>query len=682
MERKGINFRVGIILTALIFIIVVFTVVLYKIQIAEGSDYVLQGSTYEHTETVSSSRGTIMDRYGRVLVSNRAGYNVSINEYVLLNADDVNGSVLSLITLCENNGIDYIDTLPISYEPYTYTFEESGKTYENYFRKYLSYKGWDSDITAENIMTLMKKTYRIGDGYTEEEARKIVGVRYELDLRHAVNMDAYTLAEDVNPDLLPAITENMIPGVEVNTVTYRQYNTTYAAHILGRVGLMNAEEYAVLKDNGYAMNARIGKDGLEQYCEQYLRGIDGLKKVTVTSEGKVVDEQYVTEPERGDHVVLTIDIMLQEVAERSLASCIDKLHQQGAIHGEGTDAEGGAVVAIEVKTGDILASASYPTYDLSTFNEDFSALNSDELKPLYNRALLAAYPPGSTYKMVTAAAALESGVITPLYEIEDKGRYTYYKDYQPVCNYFTNTGLTHGSINVMKALAVSCNYFFYEAGRLAGIDNIDEWAKAFGLGEATGVELYEETGTRANPETKLELTGEQWYGGNTLAAAIGQSDNAFTPLQLASYISALANRGTRYSTHFVKRVVSADYATVITETQPEVLGTVELSDMTFQTIFDGMHMTSTEGSASDYFKDYGVAVCSKTGTAQHGGGGSDNAAFVCFAPYEDPEIAVVVYIEKGAQGGVLAAVAKDMLDYYFSSKTSGETAVLENTLLS
>ena len=449
------------------------------------------------------------------------------------------------------------------------------------------------------------------------------------------------------------------------------------------------------------MNAKVGKEGIELAFEEYLHGTSGMKYTTVSSTGEKLDEYYTSVPQPGNNVETTLDISLQAVAENALESLILDLRENGVgAHSEGKDAEGGAVVVQAVKTGEILACASYPTYDLSTYNRDFKELSEDPYKPLYDRALLAEYAPGSIYKMVTAIAAIDMGHIGEYYEITDEGVYMYYakENFTPKCYVWTSSNATHGTINMQEALAESCNYYFYEAGRLTynayysetGENPFDIVAKALGLGEHTGIELFEYTGQRANAETKkANYAGDEsgWYGADVLQAVIGQSLNRFTPMQMVCYVQALANKGTRYSATFLSRIVSWDYQSLIKEHEPEVASTLDISDEALDCIDKGMRMTAKVGTAKNYLANYPIEVACKTGTAQWQGvtsdgsvSGSDNASFVIYAPADDPEIAIAVYVEKGAQGGNLANVCIPIMDAYFSGETKYETILTENTV--
>ena len=445
------------------------------------------------------------------------------------------------------------------------------------------------------------------------------------------------------------------------------------------------------------MNALVGKSGVEQAFEEYLHGSSGIKRTTVSSTGEILNRYYVTEPVPGNNVELTIDISLQAVAEQALEKVILDLRENGVGRNkEGKDARGGAVVVQMCRTGEILAIASYPTYNLATFNQDYTTLNADEMKPLFNRALTS-YPPGSVYKMVTAIAAVDMGGFDPGYIIEDKGLYTFYESFQPKCHIWSLANpRTHGKINLMEAIAYSCNYYFYEVGRLTydsykketGNNPFDIVAKSLGLGEPTGIELPEDTGARANAEEKnKQYAGEDagWFGADVLQAVIGQSLNKFTPLQLVCYTSALANKGTRYEATLLSRVVSWDYQDLIEESKPVVASTLEISEKALNALDQGMRMTASIGTAEQYLKDYPIPIACKTGTAQWQGttstgsfSGSDHASFVLYAPADNPEIAISVYVERGSQGGNLANVCIPILDAYFSSSAKYETVATEN----
>ncbi len=686
MNQHRFSFRVGVMMALAVLMLIVFTIQLYKVQVVESRE---QSSTppgaFTYYTRIIAARGEILDRNGTVLVGNRASFNVALFNDVLFSSDDPNENLRRLTNLAVSQGMEFTDHLPVSKEkPYEYTHDEYSARWNSYYRDFLHAREWDSDISAPQLIHRLRDRYNIPEDWTEEEARNVISVRYELDLRYCTTLPTYVMLEDVDAVSLAELTELNVPGVKVLTTTTREYHTEYAAHILGYIGDMDSEEYAYYEQYDYPMDAQIGKDGLEKAFELELHGTDGLLVTTVTADGTVLEEHYDTVPVRGNNVELTIDIDLQKVAEDELERLILDLRENGlGAKKQGMDAEGGAVVAMSVKTGEVLLSASYPTYDLSTYFENYNEVSQQDYAPFFNRALQAPYPPGSTFKMVTAVAALQSGAVDAGFKVTDLGVYQRFADtgYWPRCMLWTTSGLTHGTLDVKQALSVSCNYYFYEMGWLTGIESIDQTAAAFGLGEPTGIELYENTGRRANPETKDALyTGDQsvWYGGDVVSAAIGQSEHRFTPLQLCSYTASLANKGTQFKATFLRRILSADYQSLVYENEPTVLRTIEISDETYDAYSGGMRLTATEGTASAIFKNYEIAVCAKTGTAEHGSGGSDNASYVLYAPADDPEIAIAIYVEKGAQGGNLGKIAKAILDAYFSEASMVDTVPAEN----
>ena len=676
MERVSRNRAVAILLLFAT-VLGLFGFRMYGLQIRDADPNSSLESTYTTWSRVTAARGEILDRNGNVLVTNRASYNLVFNNYVIYNSDHPNEALRKLVNLLQEREISYLEHLPVTLEkPYEYTLSQLSSTWQGYFKDFLSYREWDSDISAAQLMKQLRSAYRIPNDWEDREVRLVVGLRYELELRSALtSLPAYTLLEDVSSEDLSAILELNTPGLTVESSTVREYATTHAAHILGNLGLIEASQWPEYKDKGYSMDAYVGQSGFEAAFEEYLHGTDGVKLTTVDTEGNVVSEYFQTEPKAGANVETTIDLNMQIAAETALEQVILELREEGlGQKHEGQDAEGGAVVAIDVKTGQVLACASYPTYNPATYSQDFNQLLKTEWDPLYNRALQATYAPGSVFKMAVTIAAINDGEISSSTTIEDKGVYTKYEDegYTPQCLIYTNYKQTHGVINVEEALAVSCNYFFYEAGIRTGMPDIDAVAKDLGLGEKTGVELFEEQGHRANAESKAALYADDpsrsgWYDADTLMLSIGQSECAFTPIQLASYTAALANRGVRYRATFLNRVISSDYQTLVASAEPEVLSTCPICDDAYYAYTTGMRMAVSDdrGTVKSYLGDYPVAVAGKTGTAQHSSQGSDNGSFVCYAPYEDPQIAIAVFVEKGAQGGNLSRVAKAIMDVYF-----------------
>ena len=686
--RYNLKLRLGLFLAVFGILIGAYAYRLIQLQVVNPRKTSTGTGTYTYDTRVTAARGEILDRNGNVLVTNRASYNLIITGYALFNSESPNESLRQLVRLCRDLEIDFTDHLPVTkVKPYEYETANYSDTWNNYFRSFLRQNDWDADVSAAQLIKLMRARFRIPNDWTDEEVRGVLGLRYELDLRNYTSLPTYTLLTDVDATQLAELMELNTPGMQVQASTVREYNTAYAAHILGRTAAMSPEEWEIYKEQGYAMDAYVGKDGLEKAFEEQLHGTDGILRTTVDREGNIVSQYYAVEPKAGSNVEVTIDVNYQRIAEEALADYILNLRENGVgSKKEGTDAEGGAVVMLDVKTGAVLASASYPTFNLSTFSKDYSELVKDKYSPMFNRALMQAYPPGSIYKMSTSIAALNDGIISRYTTVEDKGIYEYYEDYQPACYLYTASHQTHGVINCRQALAVSCNYFFYEVGRLTGWERMDRTAKALGLGEATGVELAETKGWRANPESKKALYSnpglQVFTAGDTISMAIGQSENRFSPLQMAVYTAALANRGVRYKATFLNRIISADYQELLYEMEPTVASRLEITDEAYEVYTAGMReaVTAPNGTANKVFGSYPVAVCAKTGTAQHGVAGSDHASFVCYAPADDPQVAIAIYVEKGAQGGSLGSIAKTIFDAYFATVAENDTVAPENAI--
>ena len=665
--------RVMILLGVFGAFLLLFGAVLYDAQILHGSENRARSiSSNATSEVVPASRGIITDRNGKVLVSNRLAYTLVFDRSGFTDDASLNDAILRLIRLCQETGTAWNDTLPIaqtgSFLRYTNDRSES-------FTQYLEKNKLTATAAGRQLIAEMRALYHVDESLSEKDARLVIGVRYELHSR-----DSYTFAEDVSSEVLSLITDGRYEGVSIRTASARVYNTTLATHILGTIGPIWQEEwssnektgYVGYADKGYSMNDLVGKDGVEKAFEEYLRGTDGRRLITTDEDGKLTGELYTREPQPGGTVALTLDIDLQADVERALAQTIT-----GMID-EDSNERGGAAAVVSVGSGEVLALASYPTYDLSTFNEDYEDLVADERLPMFNRATQGTYAPGSTFKMCTAVAALESGIITPSSIIQDRGIYTYYRDPQPMCWVYRQGGSTHGRINVTQAITVSCNYFFYEVGRLTGIRTLDSYASQFGLGQSTGIEIGDSSGVLASPEW-ADSHNQEWTDGQTITAAIGQSYNLFTPLQLANYIATLVGGGEHYQAHLLKNVKEYDNSRLLYVYDDEPLNTVEMSGSTVEAVTKGMHELTVSGGVAFAFRDCVVSAGAKTGSAQVG---TDiaNGVFVAYAPYEDPEIAVAIVIEKGGSGAALATAAVEIINSWFSHTDDG-AAIGENTLL-
>lgn len=666
--------RVYVLLGFFCAFLVLFFAVLYDAQVVHGSENRARSITSNTaSETVTASRGIITDRNGKVLVSNRLAYTLVVDKSSFGKDEAaLNDAIWQLIQLCQEQGVTWNDTLPMTTGS---SPQLTSKSLTKSFREYLDGNKLPTDGGSAEVLAAMRKLYKVDDSYTGAQARLIVGVRYELDGR-----SSYTFAEDVSTELLGRITDGKYRGVTIKTAAARVYNTKLAAHILGTVGAIWQEEwrsdestgYVGYADKGYNMNDLVGKDGVEKAFEEYLHGNDGKRLITTDENGKITGELYTREPQPGGTVALTIDIDLQQVVEDTLASTI-----QGMIDKDSNE-RGGAAAVIQVGTGEVLAMASYPTYDLETFNQDYDELVKDERLPMFNRATQGVYAPGSTFKLCTSVAALEEGIITPSTIIEDKGIYTYYVDPQPMCWIWRQAHTTHGRINVSQAIVDSCNYFYYEVGRLTGIKKLDEYATAFGLGQSTGIEIGDVSGVLASPEW-AEAHDREWTDGQTITAAIGQSYNLFTPLQLANYVATLVSGGEHYEAHLLKNVKSYDNSRVIVVYGKGPLNDLNISDSTMAAVTKGMH-DLTYDSLRSAFSRCVVEAGAKTGSAQVG---TDiaNGTFVAYAPYDDPEIAIAIVVEKGGSGSLLANAAVDIINAWFTRDGTGATAAGEDALM-
>lgn len=703
--------RFYIIIATVVLLATACAVRLVDLQIVKGSEYAeINNERLIRAYSVAAPRGEILDNKGKPLVENRTGYSIRVQK-IGLNDDELNRILYSAAKLAAEYGAETESSFPIVKDEngkslaFDFTIEENGGTRpvegvkypkttekpdektsdaketedktnagDSEEKKAEKLEAWKKDnkltdfSSAEEILGFYEKKYAVSSEYDSDTALAITAIRYAMDKASFSEKNSYKLCRDVDMAVVQQIKEQYsdFPGIDVVIEPFRSFTKgTLAAHILGRTGRIYAEEYAEMKNDGYGINDMIGKDGLEKVLEKYLKGKDGYKSVEMSRGGGVTRILQDKEPKSGNYAKLTLDRDLQEATENALKEKISQAVGTGS----------GAAIAVNPKTGGVLAMASYPTYDLSTFNEDYDKLIKSKTKPLINRVLNGTYSPGSTFKPLTSVAALESGTITPDTYITDLGKYTYYPSYQPTCLVYSSSGATHGTINVSQAIGVSCNYFFYDVGRRMGIETLDQYASNFGLGQTTGIELPESTGILASPSNR-ESAGGVWYPGDVLQAAIGQSDNLFTPAQLASYICTLLNKGKRYSLHLVDEVVDYDTNEVVLKKEPEVLSDNPISDSTYNAVTDGMRRVVTSGTASAAFASSKYKAAGKTGTAEVPDG-ADNVLFVGFAPYDDPEIVVAVIIEHGASSSFSAGVAREIFDAYMQIKNGEYKSALD-----
>ncbi len=678
-------------------ITIIYMVTLYKLQVVEGEAYYAASqNNVVSKERVPAFRGSLLDRYGRVLVENKECNNILIDEASLFQTEgvDPNATILRLVRLINDFGDTHTDTLPITMEaPFEYTSMTEAQT--EMLEAYLKDKDLPADTSAIELLAYMRTRYGIDNSYSSEEMRIIAGVRYEINGRYSYGFSTadYIFVEDASMDLITTLMENDLPGFRVETGFVREYNTTYAAHLLGMIGQMDSDDYKRLSKTGdYDMDALVGKDGAEYAFEEYLHGENGSARITQTADGIVTSKVYTEVPTPGNHVYLSIDIGLQEVCENAANSHITEENllreynrEQYKLYGGDEDElnkeniSGAGIAVVDVKTGEPLALASWPTFDLANFYETYDEISEAEYAPLFNRALQGTYPPGSTFKPVTAMAGLMEKEIDTDTLIDCVGVFDKYADegYAPRC-WIYGQGL-HGELNVVEALGHSCNLYFYTVGDLLQITKMAKYAAQFGLGEETGIELYEEIGVMSSDEVMQEKEGRDMYAGDTLQAAIGQSESLFSPLQLAEYCAMLANRGERHSASLLKSVRSFDFSETIYEREDEVLNTLEAPDYIWEAIAQGMRGVATErkyGSVCEAFLSAPYSLAAKTGTSQLGEDRTNHGIFICYAPYEEPEIAIAIVLEHGNAGSEAAPIARQIMDYYFAFRDS--TTALEN----
>lgn len=693
-ESHRLKIRVTVLLSLFGAILLVFAGVLYSVQVVHGEEYLDNTSyTIVENENVETVRGSILDSSGRVLVGNEQVYNIVLD--LDLMGEQRNRILLELLELCREYGVEWSDSLPISdTAPWLYTkhidsvfsYTVTGDdgtvtrspTLLGTLAKRLKWidKPESANLRAGNLLSAMCLTFGLTESKDEpitEELRDAAGVLYDLYLRkYELTYSSYVFARDVDISFITKVKEHNLSGVEIRSTTTRRYTTDNAAHILGPVALISPDDWPIYKELGYPMNSYVGKGGVELAFENWLHGSDGVRRTETDEYGNIISESWAVEPQPGNNVVLTIDATVQDTTEQLLAQFVNSLEEPA----------GAAAVMLDVNTGGVISMASYPTYDLSTYSQNYSELLAAEHNPLYNRATHGLYAPGSTFKPLTAIAALTEKIVTPSSTVYCGGIYEYYAyaGYTPVCWIHTMFRSRHGDEAVSKAITDSCNIYFYDVGRRLGIQSLVEYATMFGLGQKTGIEIGEYQGMVAGPESAAAL-GLEWYGGDTLPAAIGQGNHQFTPIQLANYIATLVNGGSHYEVHLLDSVKSADFSSTVYQYEPVARNTIDISPTALAAVKKGMYDLSKTSSMRSYFAGLPVEVGCKTGTAEVAGSDIANAVFVCFAPYDNPEVALCIVAEKGDSGGSLASVAAGMLAQYFASQEGQNTTGAENTLI-
>ena len=653
--------------SALILICLIFAARLANLQfnVNKTEDLRAESEYTTETEIIQSLRGNICDRNGNVLVSSSYSYDI-VFDYRYMPDDFVefNKTILKVLEAMDKEQMGSYrvsDLYPFAGEYPNLYYSTEAKTEGTATNKALQRILTDlgkEDITAEDFVAYLVKRWKYdkldenGDPvYTDGEINSLLRVRYDMIRMQFSSITPYCIASGVDIDFVTYVKELSIAGVSDRISTKRTYlYPGYASHILGRVGAITAETWDYYKALGYDINATVGIDGCEAAFEMYLRGKDGVRTITRNSNGEIVKEEVTVEPIIGKDVWLTIDLNTQIAAEDALKEYMTERNK-----------DKGASVAIDPNNGDILALASYPTFDLTTFSKDYASLVKDENIPLLNRATYATYAPGSTFKVAVALAGLEEGVINRYSTI--KCAHGYHKNGMHI-NCENHNDYYSDSLNVVEALTFSCNAFFIEMGYdKFDIYKMAEYCKDLGLGQKTGIEINELLGQIASPENS-----SNWLEYEEASAYIGQSIHEYTPLQVGSYISTVANGGTRYATHLLHSVRTFS-GEIVYKQESQVLSTVGISSSTLSTVKEGMmEMVKNSGTASMYmYNVYGIkdTVCGKSGTAQIGGG-RQNCWFTAFAPKEDPRIVVTSIVEDGTSGASVSFIDAAILAAYLN----------------
>ena len=668
-ENTNIRYNILVVITYIIGTILIER--LFNLQIVNGSTYRETSNTRLSRESkIEAARGNIVDRSGNILATTTTTFNLEL--YKTKSDDEsLNKCILNLVELLNKYKKEYPDNFPVNAD--ITGFNIQGEELSKWLTKYK----FSQNATPEEVVKYFKNKYKITNEDIKD-VRKIIAIRYEITTKGYSSTKSITLAKNVSREIIAQISErnSEFPGITITTDSERKYNYgTLASHIIGYIGKISETEYNNNSDI-YDNDDYVGKTGIESSMENYLRGKDGTEEIEMSVDGTVTGESTTNEAVQGSSVVLTIDAGLQEVTENALKNNIEKIKYGG--FSKSYDAKGGAVVVMDVKSGEVLSMASYPNYDPSVWVGGISKSDYQVIKEnnsLYNKTISGSYAPGSIYKMVTAIAGLQTGAMSIGEKINDTGVYTYGNNTWK-CWYYTDYHRGHGYLNVSGAIQHSCNYYFYEVARRMGIDNLAKYARYFGLGSKTGIELPSETaGTLASKEAS-EKQGKAWNGGDVLNAAIGQGDNDFSPIQIAKYISMVANGGNKIQPTIVKTILNSDGTEVskgdIRNYAKEKLGLtndtsedVQIDQENLNAVLEGMKSVTDEtgGTAYNIFKNFNIEVGGKTGSAE--AGKNVNAWFVGFAPYNDPEIAVVVLVENGGHGNYTAEVAREIIAEYF-----------------
>ena len=676
-NRINLRFNVSTVFTYIVGIILMIQ--LFNLQIVHGAEYREESNTRLTREsTLEATRGNILDKTGNVLVTSEMTFGLELYK-TKIDTDTLNQAILNIIEVLDKYQIKYADSFPISINPFTFTISDEK------LKQWKEQNEFPEEITAEEAFYKFKDKYKIKQEEVEK-VRKIIAIRYEIVQKGYSSTKSIKIAEDIPREAVAEFSESSdkFPGINIITEPTRVYTSgSLASHILGYTGTISEEEYSTRKDT-YGRNDIIGKTGIEYVLEEYLKGKNGTKQIDMAVDGTTTAEYIAKEAVSGSDVVLTIDANLQKITEQALASNIQKIASGG--FSETYDAKKGSCVVMNVQTGEVLAMASYPDYNPQLFvggisTTDWNNYINDANHPLVNKAMQVSYAPGSTFKMISAIAGLESGVVSTKERINDTGVYKKYGGTWN-CWYYTDYHRGHGYLNVSGAIKNSCNYYFYEVGDRMGIDVLEKYARYFGLGTKTGIELQSETaGVLASKSAKSAVSKEAWYPGDTLNSVIGQGLNEFSPLQMAKYISMLANGGKNIDVSIVKTIRNADGTEVskdeINKFVNEKLGIddssteqLQINQENLNAVLEGMRSVTTEsgGTAYSVFRNFDIEVGGKTGSAE-ARNNEVHAWFVGYAPFDNPEIAIVVMVENGGHGNYTAEVVRDIMEEYFGMNT-------------
>ena len=701
MQKMYKPARLVVIFILLGVMLIVFISDLYRIQIHEALAFdpaATPPRQITRTVNLPAARGSIYDRNGILLASGRPSFNIML-DWTTLNAqgpDSFNRTILGLIYTTIEQGYSHVDTFPVTRgAPFSFLAEMT-REQQRRLDAYLAFHRLDPNISASELLDWQRRHYRIDYTIGILDARLIIGIRYELEMRFIIgNLSPYVFSRDVSTDFITILSERGYAGVFTESTFIREYHTNYAAHILGYIRRMSPEQFEVLRDQGYAMDALVGQVGAEYAFESTLRGIDGRKRIRTTPDGAVTEIYMIREPIPGNHVYLTLDIDLQTVVEHALRTQIDIINTErevaARLAGDETGAEadripGGAVVVVDVRTGELLAAASYPTFSPITLAQDFAMLNTDPRNPLFNRATHGRYVPGSTFKMVTGFAGLRQGIVGRWTPINCSGVFMglHHLGFQANCWIFNVVRVGHHNVDIVTATEVSCNVYFMEIAAhldhrhlINSANTIAETAMEFGLGVHTGLELPQAIGRLDSPQRRIEafergaLRDSTWHAATTITTSFGQGENRFTPLQLAAYTATIANGGTLFEQSILSRVMSSDFTEQLHSFSPVIRSQIPETNY-IEYIREGMLAASrgNQGTARAVFRDYPIHVGSKTGTAQFDARDVNDGIFVAYAPHVNPEIAVAIVIEKGGSGSAIMDIARMIFDYYFRTESA------------